>query len=98
MLLSLNELREKLAELQKKIVESEEQLQGCLTPLADRERLALKCLIARDVFHIAALHATFLRSAEAPQTTGTPIPTAEELTEERDHRPVLAFSNSLFEC
>ncbi len=98
LLSSISELREKLRERQAGFAAAEEQLAAHLTSLPDRERLALKCMLARDAFHIAKLYETFLRSASAvEQVTGTSTPTPEELDQNDEPRSVLAFTNSLFE-
>ena len=70
LLLSITDLRQKLNERPKRIAELEPHLQRLLSALADRERLALRCIIARDVFHIISLFLTFVQSPDAPQTTG----------------------------
>jgi hypothetical protein len=98
LLLSINDLREKLDQRQRNIAEFEPQLQELFASLADRERLALRCMLARDISHIATLYITFLRGANAPQTTGTVNPQPEELNEENEPRPVLPFSEWLFKA
>jgi hypothetical protein len=97
LLLSINDLREKLAEHHRRLGHMELSLQACLTPLADRERLALKCMFARDLYHVAALYDRFLRSPDAPQTTGVAMLKEEEVTKDDEVRPIIAFAEFLFE-
>ena len=97
LLLSTNESRERLAEIQTKVATTEEELKKTLSRLPDRERLALKCMLARDVFHIAALYETFLRSSQHVQgASGAVHETPEEVDEHSEPRPVLVFQQSLF--
>src|ERR1017187_9704707 len=65
---SINELRKKLSDIQAKVASAEQGLKTTLSRLPDRERLALKYMLARDVFHMAALYETFLRSSRLVQS------------------------------
>ena len=95
---STNELRERLSELHAKVGSAEEGLKTTLSRLPDRERLALKCMLARDVFHIAALYETFLRSSPLVQgATGAIHETPEEVDRQGEPHPALVFQHSLFE-
>jgi hypothetical protein len=67
LVLSISELRQRLGELQTWNARSEEHLQLLLAPLPDRQRLALRCMLARDFRHIATLFETFLSSPESPR-------------------------------
>src|SRR4051794_30267961 len=58
------ELADMLRRVQKLCETSEEVLQQHLKALPNRERLALKCMLARDIFHIAATYEHFLQRAE----------------------------------
>jgi hypothetical protein len=98
LLLSADELRQKLKERQDLLASAEEDLQGLLGPLPDRHRLALRCMLARDLLHIAALYQTFQRSGEREAPAGASAPAPEELTEQDEPRPVLPFSEWLFEA
>jgi hypothetical protein len=98
LLCSANELRDKLAELRGTVASSEQRLTTTIGQLPDRERLALKCMLARDMFHIAALYETFLRSSPLVQdTTGTIRETPEEVDRSGEMRSVLIFRQSLFD-
>jgi hypothetical protein len=90
--LSIKDLREKLRDLRTKIVPAEANLQLTLAHLPDHERLAVRCMLARDVFHIAALYERFLRGVE---TTGHTQTRPEELKGD-EPAPVLLFADSLF--
>ena len=95
---STNDLREKLSELHSKVVSAEIGLSTTLGTFPDRERLALKCMLARDVFHIAALYETFLRSSLVVQNaTGAVTEVPEEVNQEGEAQPVLLFQESLFD-
>jgi tetrahydromethanopterin S-methyltransferase subunit B len=97
LLRSTNELREHLSELQAKVATAEQSLQSKLGTLSDRERLALKGMLARDVFHIAMLYETFLRcSGSVREATGVSDTTPQELNEDGAPRPALVFQQSLF--
>src|SRR5580658_1194247 len=67
LLASTNDLRKRLSEIHARVATAEEGLKATIGRLPDRERLALKCMLARDVFHIAALYETFLRSSQLVQ-------------------------------
>ncbi len=97
LLLSITDLRKRLSEIGNKVSLAEQSLRSSLNRLPDRERLALKCMLARDIFHIAALYETSLRSTRAvEEATGTSVPTAEEKDANDEPQPVLVFSESLF--
>lgn len=72
LLLSVNELRQKLRERQGLLATAGEDLQASLNPLPDRHRLALRCMLARDLVHVAALYQTFLRSGENERRPARP--------------------------
>lgn len=97
LLLSTNELRKKLSDIQAKVASAEEGLREILGRLPDHERLALKSMLARDVFHIAALYETFLRSSQLVQgATGAIKETPEEVDRQGEPRSVLVIQESLF--
>jgi hypothetical protein len=97
LLSSTNDLRRDLSLLHEKVATSEQQLQATLQTLPDRERLALKSMLARDVFHIAALYEKFLRSSpEIAIVTAESKPAAEEIDSNDEPRKVLVFKDSLF--
>lgn len=97
LLCSTNELRERLSEIHGKVAAAEDGLRAAFGRLPDRERLALKCMIARDMFHIAALYETFLRSSQYVKgASGALTETPEEIDRQGEPRPVLVFQQSLF--
>jgi len=98
MLLSTDELRKTLSNTQTKVGSAEKGLQEILGRLPDRERLALKGMLARDVLHIAALYETFLRGSQLFQgATGARQETPEEVDRKGEARCVLVFQEALFE-
>ena len=97
LLASTNDLRKRLSETYAKVLAAEEGLKTTIGRLPDRERLALKCMLPRDMFHIAALYETFLRSSQQVQgVTGATNEMPEEVDRQGDPRPVLVFQQSLF--
>lgn len=97
LLLSITDLRDALGKRQRSVEEHEDQLQQFFAVLADRERLALRCMLARDISHIAALYIAFMTSTDAPQTTGATCHRPEEQNEQDEPRPALPFNEWLFE-
>ena len=98
LLLSLNDSREKLAEVHRLVAGAETTLADGLNLLPDRERLALKGMLVRDVYHIAMLYDTFLRTMKlADDATGPIHQTPEESDASGQHRLVLGFKTFLFE-
>jgi hypothetical protein len=54
-------------------------------------------MLARDVFHIAALYEKFLRSSpDVAAATGECKPADEEIERNDEPRPILVFKSSLF--
>jgi hypothetical protein len=97
LLASTNDLRKRLSEIHAKVATAEEGLKTTIDRLSDRERLALKCMLARDMFHIAALYQTFLRSSQqVKDATGAVHETPEEVDRQGEARPALVFQESLF--
>ena len=98
LLQSTNELRERLAKLKTLLVTAEEELQAAFTPLADRERLALRCMFARDCWHMAMLYKHYLHEPETQlaTATGPSSPAPEELDERDDPVPIVPFKETLF--
>lgn len=97
LLLSVNDLRTKLSELQKQIATLEEELQARLSKTPGRERLALRCMLARDFWHMAMLYRTFIMSSSVTEATGPIRPAPEEITENDQPIPVLPFKTTLFD-
>ena len=97
LLYSLADLRKKLRELQGKIAPVEEQLQQRLAALPDRERLALRSMVARDLFHVGMLYLSFIRSSPIVEATGTATPASEEVDEKTEEpKAMLQFKEWLF--
>jgi hypothetical protein len=97
LLASTNDLRKRLSEIHAKVATAEEVLKTTIGRLPDRERLALKCMLTRDMFHIAALYETFLRSSQhVKDATGAVHETPEEVDRQGEPRSVLVFQQSLF--
>jgi hypothetical protein len=95
---STSDLRKHLADTRAKAATTEECLQATLSRLPDRERLALKAMIARDVFHMGALYESFLRSSKiVGAATGSSRETPEEIDQQGAARSVLVFQDSLFD-
>jgi hypothetical protein len=95
---STNELRESLAEGRAKVSATEAGLRKTLAKLPDRERLALKSMLARDVFHVAVLYETFLRMSQVVQNaTGAATKAPPEFDRGGDAAPPLVFHESLFD-
>jgi len=98
LLYSIADLRKCLDGVQAKTAACEGNLKAILDRLPDRERLALKYMLAADICHIALLYETFLRSSKAvSEATGQRSPAPEEVAGGNDTRPVLVFRHSLFE-
>jgi len=97
LLMSTTDLHKGLSAMQLKVAKSEATLQAIFDQLPDRERLALKSMLARDVFHIALLYETAFRLSQSlQQASGPSTPAAEEVDRNDDPRPALVFSQSLF--
>ncbi len=94
LLASTNDLRKRLSEIHAKAVTAEEGLKTTIGRLPDRERLALKCMLARDMFHIAALYETFLRSSLVVQNaTGVSRRRRKKSIGKANPDPFSSFSN-----
>jgi hypothetical protein len=98
LLQSTNELRERLAKLKTLIGTAEEELHAAFSPLPDRERLALRCMFARDCWHMAMLYNQYLKQPDTAvaAATGPSSPAAEELDEHNEPVPILPFNETLF--
>jgi tetrahydromethanopterin S-methyltransferase subunit B len=94
LLLSTNELREKLSKLRDEINKLELELQSRLTRIPERERLALQSMLARDFWHMAMLYKTFLASSSVVEASGAVSPVPLEVDRNRDGLP---FKETLFE-
>jgi hypothetical protein len=96
LLQSTHELQEKLGVLRERTNIAEEELQLKLAALADREHLALRCMLARDIWHMAMLYLTFLGSAPQPQAA-VGATTKAKLDASVTPPPILPFKDTLFE-
>lgn len=98
LLQSTNELRERLPKLKILIDTAETELQAALAPLPDRERLALRCMFARDCWHMAMLYKQYLHlhSTQASVGTGPISYMREELNEQNEPALLLPFKETLF--
>lgn len=92
---SVTQLREKLKERQTKIITSDANLRLMIDQLPDRERLAIRAMIARDFLHIVALYELFLNGVET--ATGPTQDFPEELTEDEEPVATVPFAEWLFE-
>jgi tetrahydromethanopterin S-methyltransferase subunit B len=63
LLLSINELKAKLAERQELARQSEVVLRNYVESLPEREAIAIQAMMVRDFYHIAELHLMYLRQA-----------------------------------
>lgn len=97
LLQSTNELRQRLGEWQKLTDKAELELQKKFGALSDRERLAIRCMLARDCWHIAQLYLSFLGSAPLSNADAATIPLPEECDENHDPLPALPFKQTLFD-
>ena len=91
LLQSTNELRETLAKRQVLIGTAEEELQAAFRPLPDRERLALRCMFARDCWHMAMLYKQYLNQpdTQVASATGPSSAAPEELDQQDEPVPLL---------
>jgi hypothetical protein len=80
LLCSINELKGMLAERQKRIADAEAELVQRLSRLPDRQRLALRCMLARDLLHIGLLYQSFLSTSDVAEATGARSSVPEEQT------------------
>ncbi len=97
LLQSTADLRKQLSKWNDLTTVAEAELQAKLETINDRERLALRCMLARDIWHIGKLYLSFLGSVPFPQSGGARSPIPEEVDETDRVRPVLSFKETLFE-
>jgi len=93
---SINDLREKLADWQMKLTTAESNLSFSIQRLPDQERLILRCMVARDIWHIAQLYQRYFQSDSSTEDTGDITEMAEEYRDD-EPIPVLPFQETLFE-
>jgi len=99
LLLSSNDLLRMLREHQASIEQSELVIAERLAALPDRERTALRAMLARDFYHIATLYETFSASDHLKAAAGTSQVQVIRLEQKvaQDERLVVPFKEFLFE-
>jgi hypothetical protein len=97
LVLSIYDLRERLKLVRDKIDAVEAVIQSRLVNLPDRERLAIRSMMARDFYHMAALYELFLATAAVTDSTGRSKLTLEELTADDEPAPAVPFREWLFD-
>jgi hypothetical protein len=100
LLLSTRDLKEKRAAVRQACAEADQALEAAVYALPERERLALECMVVRDVYHLYALYLVHVR----PNTADTPPPVPVQksvavLADSPDtpREKVLPFSEWLFD-
>jgi hypothetical protein len=73
LLLSTNDLKEKLAKLRESWQQADLVLEAAILHLIDREQLAVQCLVVRDMYHLLELYCTYLR-AQLPDVAASRAP------------------------
>ncbi len=97
LLLSVQDLRKKLGERQSQTRIADEELQAILSRLPDRERLAIRAMFCRDLWHIAKLYLCVLTSSPlVKDATGARTPQPQELDEKHEIMPTIGFKETLF--
>jgi hypothetical protein len=64
LLLSLDDLKTRVEKVWKAWEQADQTLEGRFANLGDSERLALQCLIVRDMYHLMELYLTHFSSAQ----------------------------------
>jgi hypothetical protein len=64
---SLTDLRDRLSQTQKILLVSDANIQFQIDSLPEREGLAIRCLLARDLYHLSALYEQFFQSYQGPK-------------------------------
>lgn len=59
---STTDLRERLDQTQQRLLVADANVQLQMKSLPQRENLAIRCLLARDLYHLSALYEQFFRS------------------------------------
>jgi hypothetical protein len=99
LLASINDLRTSLEKIRIRSREADEAAESLIHLHGEREALAYRCLIARDLYHILELYCTTMRAA-LPETAITDGPKRGPATapaDDQDRRPLVPFSEWLFE-
>jgi hypothetical protein len=95
LLLSANDLQEKLTRLRQEWTQADQVLGNVVGGLGEREKLAVQCLIVRDMYHLLELYCTHLRTS-----VGTPAPASSPRRRTDTSAPserILPFSEWLFD-
>ena len=72
LLLSTGELEQKLAKNRKAVDELQQEVSLLLDGLPERHQLVVRNMLHRDVYHIAVLYRTFMRTDPVSQLMSTP--------------------------
>ena len=85
LLQSTDDLRNRLAHMQKLWKAADGVLEAAITALGERDRLAVSCLVVRDLFFVPELHCTHLgkpggAESEAPKRFPETAAATSELT------------------
>jgi hypothetical protein len=98
MLLSLNELKQKLSERGEMWHHADEALHAAVLALPERDRLAVQCLLIRDQVYLQELYLEYLRTTQ-PEGVAPIEPPAEAPSEQlsQAHARHLAFNDWLFD-
>lgn len=97
---SNNEIRERLDKIKQKLVTSDANVQLQIRSLPEREAVAIRCLLARDLYHLSALYEQFFRDYDGRTQTVSPAAVEQATTAAAQAPPSVpsAFKEWLFEC
>jgi hypothetical protein len=76
LLLSMNDLKQKLAERGGQWNQADESLHAMVSLMPERQRLALQCMLVRDMLFLLELYLEYVRTT---QPEGPPAPTPAEV-------------------
>ena len=109
LLLSTNELRERVASIGQRWREADADLERRVYALSERERLAPQCMLVRDLYHLLELYRASIGAGDTPEaaprrTTPAIAPTEGPASQSSPAEPpsgepqrLLPFSEWLFE-
>jgi hypothetical protein len=95
-LYSTADLTARLATIRAAWAQSDQVLENAVRALPDRERIAIQCLVARDLFHLIELYCTYLQVPSAPPSRLTRSTSEKAPKDEPGHERMLPFSEWLF--